>query len=455
MTDLQAPRKRMTPWLAVPVGMYLLLAVLYLLVVPPGESPDEPGHLRCIEQVAIENHLPVVVTTTDESIDWRARENIISDYMCYHMPAYYVLSGQLLRALAAVGNEPLPYEFPPINEDYDTVPAMFVHDPPPAWWRMTQPVTLWGLRLLSILLGLVILWATYVVARQLFPGQVVVALTAVTLIAGWPQFVFLSRAISNDSLATALAVTILLLLTQVGQPRRFVPAALLSALAFLTKLSVAFTVGMVLAVWLLELLFLADEKRPYWRALFWSGVCWAGLALIVRLHPVLWEHWQFSMQDFSGSRSAILQPAYWQQVYVWTLNSGWAWFGWLSIRPPEWQARLVWLLIQIAALLGVYVAVKRAQSRPYRVLLLILAGWTTAVFISYVRVTSNRWQPQFRFAFAVLPLLGAFAAGGSVTWLARNPKWQWLAWAGLSTALLLYNLWLIFGMLAPVYLISS
>lgn len=441
----------MTRWLAVPVGMYVLLALLYLLVVPPGESPDEPGHVRCMEQVALENHLPRMVKL-QTSDDWRARDNILSDYMCYHMPAYYVLGGQLLRLLAVVGDTPLPHEFPPINDNYEAVPAMFVHDPPPVWWQSSQPVTLWGLRLFSISLGLVVLWATYVVARRLFPEQFIVALTAVTLIAGWPQFLFLSRAITNDSLATALAVAILVLLTQVGKPGRFAPAALLAALAFLTKLSVAFTLGMVLAVWLLELLFVAGEKRPYGRALLWCGVIWAGLALLVRLHPVLWQHWQFSLQDFSGShRSALAQAAYWQQVYVWSLSSGWAWFGWLAIRPAAWQAQLAWLLVQIAALLGVYKAGKQARSRPYRVLLWIVAGWATAVLVSYLRVTSNRWQPQFRFAFAILPLLGVFAAGGSITWLARKWQWQWAAWAGLAIGLLLYNLWLIFAILAPVY----
>jgi hypothetical protein len=40
----------------------------------------------------------------------------------------------------------------------------------------------------------------------------------------------------------------LVILTDVGKPERFVWAAFVAALAFLTKLSVALTVGMVMAI---------------------------------------------------------------------------------------------------------------------------------------------------------------------------------------------------------------
>ncbi len=434
-------------WFALPVGMYLLLALLYMWAVPTGESPDEPGHLRCLEQVAVESHLPLVAQPIDESKEWWARENIISDYMCYHMPLYYAGGGLTLRLFAAVSGTAAAYELPPSNPDYGDTPNMFepLPDDP------AQPFTLIGLRFISILLGLMMLWATAVIATRVFPGAAWVPLLAVTLVAGWPQFIFLSRAITNDSLATALALIVLVLLTDVGKPQRFIWAALVAALAFLTKLSVAFTVGLVLAAWGVEFLFLAEERPRYLRPLLSMTAVYFGLGLLTRLQPMIWHNWTVSMADFAGANISVFDPAYWQQIYVWTLSSGWAWFGWLSLMPPAWHAQVWWLILQSGSLLGIYVVSTRPLPPNQRLLWLILALWWLAVAFSYIRVTSNRWQPQFRFAFAMIPLLTTFTAGSTLLLPLREGRRPWLLILPVASLLFVYNLWLIFAIVLPAY----
>ncbi len=108
-------------------GLYLLLALLYLWAVPIGESPDEPGHVRCLEQVAIENQLPRMVRFENKTINWWARENIFSDYMCYHMPLYYVTGGVWLRRASGRSGTPEHLEFLPTNPNCNDTPGMFVH----------------------------------------------------------------------------------------------------------------------------------------------------------------------------------------------------------------------------------------------------------------------------------------------------------------------------------------
>ncbi|NKQ37159.1 MAG: hypothetical protein HF973_16280 [Chloroflexi bacterium] len=435
-------------WVAIPVLLYFLFSFAYFIVIPVGESPDEPGHMRCIEQVAIERRLPVMETNIDKSIDWRERRNVISDYMCYHMPLYYVLSGQLVRLLTDDNN--LHYEYPAINPDYDEIPSMFIHQTRESIWEFEQPLAMLGLRVASMFLGLVVLGATYSVAGSVFSGQKVVALMAVTILALWPQFIFISRAITNDSLATALAVIVLVILLQIGHPNRFPIATLIASLAFLTKLSVAFALGVVFFIWLIEMLFWAKEKRPYWRALLMSGGILIALFLILRMNPVLWANWQYSTDSFSANRFEIWQPLYWQQVYTWTLNSGWAWFGWLSVRPSAIHAQIWWLAVQISVILGSYAAIKKANTKYKQMVLLICAIWAGAVILSYIRVTSNRWQPQFRFTFAILPVLTTFMAGGTITWLKKQSlqKGALLIFTGVMAA---YNVWLILSIIIPAY----
>ena len=79
------------------------------------------------------------------------------------------------------------------------------------------------LRLASIALGMGrTIWAAYLLATILFAGTPLVGHPGGNDCGCWPQFVFMSRALTNDVLATALAAVTLVLLVQVGSPQRFV-----------------------------------------------------------------------------------------------------------------------------------------------------------------------------------------------------------------------------------------
>ena len=80
-----------------------------------------------------------------------------------------------------------------------------------------------------------------------------------TLVAGWPQFLFMSRAINNDSLAVALSVGVLAVLVDVGKPRRYVMASVLAALAILTKLTMIFAIAAIALALVLRDLY--EQKR--------------------------------------------------------------------------------------------------------------------------------------------------------------------------------------------------
>ena len=82
---------------------------------------------------------------------------------------------------------------------------------------------------------------------------------------------------------------------------------------------------------------------------------------------------------------------------------------------------------------------------------MILALWWLAVAFSYVRVTSNRWQPQFRFAFAIIPLLTTLTAGSTLLLPLNERKRPWLIIIPVALLLLVYNLWLIFALVLPAY----
>lgn len=442
-------------WLyALPVALYFTLAFVYLFAIPVGESPDEPGHLQCIEQVSLLNRLPITEPAPEGR--WSSRGVIISGHMCYHMPLYYVVSGYLQQVIAAVTQEPIHYEFPPMNPDFGkkgdlSSLALFTHPDKPSFWNLAEPITVIGLRLLSIGLGLVTVFAGAYVARQLVPDNEYVPLLAAVIIAGWPQFVYLSRSINNDILATALAAGILIILVNVGSPKRFVAAAFLSALAVLSKMSVAFTVGAVIGSWFLEIVMLRQQKRAYLRALVVMLMIWLGTGLLIAYQPTIHKHFLYSSRAFSTISPRVGTFDYWKQVFDLTLSSGWARLGWMNVAVPMQHAYMWWGGLALAGGSGLVLLWRRVNTQQARLLLLILALWCGGVFVSYLNINLNRLQPQFRFALAVLPVFAAFSASGLLRWVNGKRFVSRTLVTLFALLMLAYNLWFVTAVVAPVY----
>ena len=100
-----------------------------------------------------------------------------------------------------------------------------------------------------------------------FPEKHNVALVSAILMAGWPQFLFMSRAISNDILTAVLSLAVLTTLIALGNPNRYIWAALLTGLAVLTKSTALFIVAAVIGAYVIEIIVNRDPKysgSPAW-----------------------------------------------------------------------------------------------------------------------------------------------------------------------------------------------
>ncbi|MCI0399484.1 MAG: hypothetical protein L0332_01380 [Chloroflexi bacterium] len=432
-----------------PAGLYLLLASLYFFAIPIGESPDEPGHLVCIEQVAQYSRLPVMEPKQEGDV-WWAHGRIIAGHMCYHMPLYYLVAGYALKGVAMVTDTAVTYTFPPTSEYFMSQNAMFRHEPY-AFGQTPEPITLSSLRLLSVTLGFSLVWGSYVLTRRLAPEYPLFAVLAAVLAAGWPQLAYLSRAITNDALATALAVLILVMLANVARPYRFMFLAILSSLAALSKISVAFVIGAILIVWLIEFVQFQNEKRAYLKALLMSSAIWLFTFLFLTHHSLLSKHLTISIGAFSAASPRAATLAYWQEVFMLTLSSGWARLGWMNLPAPLWHAYAWWGVLSLAVVAGFTLCWRLAKSRQQRTLLLICLVWIAIALLSYLRINFNRLQPQFRFILAVVPVLTAGTAVGCLYGVRQRPFLQWGIIAGVAAFLVGYNVWFIFTAVQETY----
>lgn len=437
-----------------PLALYLLLSVLYLLAIPPGESPDEPSHLQCVEQVALLNRIPIVEPLPRGP--WWSRERVISGLTCYHLPLYYFMAGYTQKLLATVTGAPLHYEFPPTDARFASGAsvAMFAHAEKTNFLAPAEPFTLTALRLESTLLGMLVLWATYRLTRRLAPTSAEAAILGMVLVAGWPQFVFMSRAINNDMLAVALAVAALAVLVGYDQPRRYILIGALSAAAILAKLTMAFAVVVAALGWVMEWRATSEAglRRRLWRGGLMGLAILLALLLLLALHPTLRTNILMTIRSTSALNPSAQTIVYWQNVFTTTLQSGWGRFGWMNLATPDMQVYAWWGMLGISGLIGLIAVVRQADSASGRWrAVLLCAAWTVCVLGMYVRIQMNRFQPQFRYAFAIVPVLSAFAGIGLARLAGRSVFRQRLLVLLLSALLLAVNLWIVFAVLVPAY----
>ncbi|MFW6070287.1 MAG: glycosyltransferase family 39 protein [bacterium] len=448
--DASSPQK---PWLLlIPFGLYLTLGLLYTVAIPSGESPDEPGHLQCVEQVSQLGRLPQV--DPQPSGQWWQRETVLSGHMCYHMPLYYLAGGALQWAVHRVSDAPLDFQFPPTNPRFGASPGIFEHDAPGLWGQATEPGTVLVVRLLSLAAGAALIWATYVIAARLFPRVEGAGVAAATLVAGWPQYVFMSRAISNDVLAAALAgLVLVVLLTDMGQPRRYLYAGVLAALAILTRLNMAFVLAPLGIAFAAELATAGKRLRRY---LLWGALAAVPLLLAAALivwHPTLRTHLRLTSLFFGQVGPNAGQLSYWLDVTGLTLQSGWALLGWMNVPTPLWQSVVWWGFLLGGSLLGLWrlFAAPAAGGWHKTVIVVIILTWCAAVLAAFVRINLNRFQPQFRFMFSLVPLLATLAAGGVLSFVADKRQARTAAIIATAFLLLLANAAIIVFTVVPAY----
>ena len=142
-------------WLAVLLALFILLAGIYSIVVPPFETPDEIWHMAFVQHVASGQGLPVSAPNTPAL--WR-QQGVQS-------PLYYLAAAALTAwidqsdfpAIYARANPHAAIGRPDasVNRNY------LVHKQDEAWPWHGALLALHIARFFSVLLGALTLWAVY------------------------------------------------------------------------------------------------------------------------------------------------------------------------------------------------------------------------------------------------------------------------------------------------------
>jgi len=141
--------------------IYLALQSRYLFVTPFISGPDEPEHLAYVVSIATRFEIPQMAPLR------YAPGHSIATPQAQHPPLYYALAAPLYLVLAPFGRQ--------------------------AVWI--------GLRLLSVLFGLVVLWLCWLTARTVWESRLIHAYGMVAALALLPTFLYSTSTINGEPLA--------------------------------------------------------------------------------------------------------------------------------------------------------------------------------------------------------------------------------------------------------------
>ncbi|MBK8903833.1 MAG: glycosyltransferase family 39 protein [Anaerolineaceae bacterium] len=412
-----------------PAAGLLIFACLgwaYRQQTPLLETPDEPSHFAVASYMA-QHH--TLAPFSDETRTGPA-PTVSPDVPYYYAPPlYYFLSSLLVGdgdtaefAQAVIPNPNFARGVGINLADGPENKNMYVHTAGQnplhlAGWARAM----WRVRLLSLGLGLITVWGSYALARQLWPTNRRWRLTAVALVLFNPTFLYLSSGVTNDVLLIALCTWSFVLMGQLLSSEesaigwREGMLALLLGAAVLTKQT-----GFILLPPALLVMW-ARARRQQWSGAKLVLVLVAGLvvvtavggwwylrngllygdALALETHNALppvdnvFERLQFSLVQSWGAFKSYWAAFGWATIFV---EPGWYLFfsgltvlglvGWLLSRPrlPRIGALRLTHVLWLAVLLngGLMLVWLWRTAAPYGRLLfpviaplscLLVLGW--------------------------------------------------------------------------------
>jgi len=393
--------------LAVIVLVYIVLGILYAVMTPPWQVPDEPAHYNYVRFLVQERRLPVLS---------------MGDY-----DQGYLDEATSRRFDPALSIDPIRYE----------------SHQPPLYYLLAMPVyvlfrgALIPLRLFSVLLGAGLPIVAYLVGKQVYPDQAWPGLGAAAFVALIPQHVAMSAGVENDVLAELILGLVLLelvrwlSLTEWGSIRRLTVVGVLVGLGLLTKISAYIAIPLALIAVLLKLR-QAAHQGPSSQSARTAGIAVAALlipALILSLPWFIRNVAVYGHMDLTGlkyhDRIVVgqLRTQDWIAEHGWvslpgaflstTFHSFWAQFGWMAV-PIDARIYTALGMLSLLVCLGFVLWLidawdGRRRPTPAGILLACSALFTLASLVWY---NLGLYQAQGRYLFpALIPLGIAWSLG--------------------------------------------
>jgi 4-amino-4-deoxy-L-arabinose transferase-like glycosyltransferase len=422
---------------------YFIIGGLYATRTPAWQVPDEPAHYNYIAQLSA-FQLPVI-----EDGDW---------------------NNQYLEDLKRDGFDPATIAGSLFTIQYED------HQPP-LYYTLATPVfiatngNLISLRLVSLVIGGLVVLTAFAVIYRIFPQQPYLAVGTAAFVAFLPQHLAMMSGVNNDCLIELLVG--LSLYVCVGflkaDPERIVPRAItlgfLLGLAFITKVTGYALIFIVIATILLR----ANRER-------WTPTRTLGVLMIIAIPAVLiggawWlrNSEVYGFPDILGLRrhdAVVIGQArtadqialkglglYLSDGLQTTFQSFWGQFGWMGVVLPR-NIITALVIFNSFALMGAGVAFVQFRALVSRVqveAMLVLAFTALLALGLFIYYNLSFTQFQGRYLFTALIPFGFFFSAALTGWasLVQNKAARWALIGGFGVVLAGFAVYALFRVLVP------
>lgn len=454
------------------VALALARGLLYAVVIPPWQAPDEPKHFEYARLVADKGRL---VTPQDRSVP--LQQAIIDSMVHYRF--------------WDLGYYHYPYDAanPPqkFNQVWVQIQASTLWHPPVYYgmcaivmwpWRAADVATqLYAMRLLSVLLFAGTVVMAFLTAREIFPTNTALLIAIPASVLWQPTFTFISSSVNNDNLANLVMAGVIWLLVR-WYMRGFtllqgLAIVALLVLGTLTKRTTLFAWPLAVAAVPLYLWGRETSRWMRWAWLAGLGAVIAGtlgfIALLLGGQGGSLTSWLSS--DLRWATDVLRNPdqyrltdptiyaAYAQSLFT----TFWAAFGWLSINLEKiWY--LLLSLINLFAVVGLALLTRRSwrgqvslSQRQKRALVLLAATFVLALgFVLFKAIREQTFLPgdlpQGRYLFPVIVPISALLVTGLWQWV--PVRYQHPALIAFLTALVMFDTWCLMGYILPAFYLT-
>ncbi len=459
MSAEEHPERHIFPWLAPPrcvaviLVAYLALSLIYNIVVPIFEAPDEPQHFMFVKHLADGKGLPVQGEAANSA--W-AQEGS-------QPPLYYLAGALLISSIDTDDVDALLWVNPHANMG---VPLklgnknIYIHTSREAFPYRGAVLAVHLLRLFSALLGAGTILGVWATMHLAWPDRPWLACGAAALTAFMPQFLFITAAVNNDNLVMCLCIwTIYLLMRLWGQPLTWRGGVALGALlgaASLAKLS-----GLGLFPLAALALGLVAWRDGAWRRVAGTGLVALAVALLV---GGWWyaRNWALygdptglnAMLDVFGRRVVTLSSLVGEAEGL--RISYWAIFGWFNILSAPILYKVLDALT-LLAMVGIGAWLWRTRQSLLRSATgywaLLSIAWCVVILAALVRWTGMTSGTQGRLLFPAIGAISGLIMVGLSAWWPRTRQRDGDRWVSLALGggFFLWALLSPFLTIAPAY----
>ncbi len=411
---------------------YLSIGTAFALQTPAWQAPDEPAHYNVVKSIAVTHELP---TLQFGDYDQTYNEDFT----------------RTPQNTATKSIDPLRYE----------------NYAPPLYYLLAAPVyTLtdgWivALRLFSVVLGGGLVVVAYLIAVEVFPHQLQLALGTAAFVAFVPQHLAMMSAVNSDSLSELLVALVVwqalrLFRSAEISKRQLIGLGVTLGFGLLTKSTFYYTAVPIAFVAVVL------HSRPTRSAVSWSWVI-RHLSLIfipaLLIAAPLWlrnlvVYGGFDVMGLARHNAVVVgQPttAQWivdhgvggllQHFFTTTYQSFWGQFGWMAVPMPDREYVILGVLSGIALIGWGWWLIARSKKQEARqnqhggLLLALLFVLTVGGYL-YYNLTFVQHQGRYLFP-ALIPIGLAFSIGwdhilgqlkAGVLKLTARSKRDWTPW---------------------------